>query len=337
MFVSLNLGSAEPSADAVPCFSVLPTQSLSLKRGFQFLAAVAIDAVLAVAFILAIRPAAVKESLWKLGDRLPIDIPLKLWPKPSTEVLPTPAITKAQVKKDERRRFSAPPRTEQQVAPPVIDSPPPVIAAHPEPVPESPKLKVLVARAPALVILQLDAGSTAPKPHPDGRGSPTVPNLDPSVLRTSSFAPQGKGTGRDPLAPSGPRFSDKGGAGGDVTSPPDLSAKPPEPPARRSQPERVAFTKPEISFMPKLTYPPAALAERVEGDVRIEVTFESTGRVIFRRFVQQLPNAVLNSIARQSVEQIRFLPATRDGVPVDQDSVVVVFFRLTQPNMTASF
>ena len=93
-----------------------------------------------------------------------------------------------------------------------------------------------------------------------------------------------------------------------------------------------------ISFMPKPEYPPAALRDRIEGDVTVRVTFDKNGNIIFRGFVRQLGNEDLNSAARETVQQIRFAPATRDnGVPLDQDAVVTVTFRLTQLTLTAAF
>ena len=89
--------------------------------------------------------------------------------------------------------------------------------------------------------------------------------------------------------------------------------------------------------MPKPMYPPAALAARIEGDVVLQVTFDKSGRVIFRRFIRQLQNAEMNSVARETVERIKFIPAQRDGLPVDSDSVITVFFRLTQLSLTATF
>jgi len=90
--------------------------------------------------------------------------------------------------------------------------------------------------------------------------------------------------------------------------------------------------------MPKPQYPPSALHDRIEGDVSVKVTFDKNGNVIFRGFVRQIANEELNSAARETVQQIRFAPATRDdGVPVDQAAVVTVTFRLTQLTLTALF
>jgi TonB family protein len=128
-------------------------------------------------------------------------------------------------------------------------------------------------------------------------------------------------------------------AGSSGRAVPNLSAEPPrfgEP--EISEPERVTFTKPRISFIPQPQYPLGALHDGIEGDVSVKVTFGKNGSVIFRGFVRQLGNEELNSAAREAVERIRFVPAMRnDGLPTDQDGVVTISFRLTHPTLTASF
>jgi TonB family protein len=169
-----------------------------------------------------------------------------------------------------------------------------------------------------------------------------VPSLDPAMTRVSSLPLEAENTGRDPLrSVEATGLLAKGNGDGRIgNGAPDLSARP----TRSIEPQRVraehaAFTKPKISFMPKPEYPPAALRDRIEGDVSVKVTFGKNGNVIFRGLVRQLGNEELNSAARETVQQIRFAPATRDddGVPVDQDAVITVTFRLTQMTLTASF
>ena len=236
-------------------------------------------------------------------------------------------------RRDEPRRFSPPPGIARPVAP-AVDEPPPVLAAQTE--------MVLQARPPGLPL----PPPSAPSSLLVNVGLPMastvhVPSLDPGALRPSSVPRAGTNTGRDPLGRVGPTGLLVKGTGGDGNGyePPDLSARPPRSTKpQRQQPEHAAFTKPEISFMPKPEYPPAALLDRIEGDVSVKVTFDRNGHVVFRGFVRQLGNEELNSAARETVQRIRFAPATtRDGVSVDQDAVVTVTFRLTQLTLTASF
>jgi TonB family protein len=328
----LNLTSLNPDedyADGTPRFFLTPDARLPAMRFVQGCGtqAVILGALLLSAWIFA--PAA-------SGPRprpAPRDdggtVTTLYVPRPVLKIVTHEVPQKAQ--KNERRRFAIPLAAEQPAARPTIDPPPPILAALPDQVPAIPNSGFRLPPAPAPAIFQVQAG---PPKAPPAR----LPGLDPSAPRTASSPLSGTGAGRDPLAPAGPRFTDKSRGGGGGNGLADLSATTLGPPApRRSQPAEVAFTKPEISFMPKLVYPPAALAEQIEGDVHLQVTFDKAGQVIFRHFIRELSNAELNSVARETVERIKFVPAMRDGVPVDQDSVVVVFFRLTQINMTASF
>jgi TonB family protein len=317
-------------ADSAPRFILIPASRLPAKRILQGFGAecVFVLAGLFLAWVLAPKPP--REST----NRVDAQHQKKTWvtiyyPRPAQKR--RPGIAPQRAKKDEPRRFSLPPKSFQAVVAPALE-PPSITAPKADlalptagngfPAPPTP--------APALAILQIRTG--VPK---------ALPILDPSLVpgphRASSLNGRGANPGPDPLGSAGTmaRTLDRGPGAG---RPPDLSAEPPRAQDRlRPQPVHAAFTKPAISFMPKPTYPPNALEDRIEGDVSIEVTFDRYGHVIFRRFVRQLQNADLNSAARESVERIKFIPAMRDGVPVDQNSVVTVFFRLSHLNMTASF
>jgi TonB family protein len=169
-----------------------------------------------------------------------------------------------------------------------------------------------------------------------------IPNLDPDSPRNSSLSLAGKNTGFDPLSqvvPTGLPAGGTGGGGPTGHALPNLSARPPrEVELQRPQPGRSSFRKPRISFIPKPEYPLGALHDRIEGDVCVKVTLDKNGNVIFRGFVRQLGNEELNSAAREIVQRIRFAPALRDdGTPADQDAVVTISFRLTQPTLATSF
>lgn len=72
---------------------------------------------------------------------------------------------------------------------------------------------------------------------------------------------------------------------------------------------------PRIISTVKPFYPPRALGEQVQGKVRVQAVFGADGRVRDIRVVRGLGYG-LDEAAVQAVRQIRFKPATRDGVPV---------------------
>ncbi len=74
-------------------------------------------------------------------------------------------------------------------------------------------------------------------------------------------------------------------------------------------------------------YTPEARELRIEGDVTLEVRFTSTGEVDVLRVVNGLGHG-LDEQARLAAQKIRFKPATRDGKPVDQVSVIHVAFQI---------
>ena len=74
-------------------------------------------------------------------------------------------------------------------------------------------------------------------------------------------------------------------------------------------------------------YTSEAREMHIEGDVTLEVRFTATGEVEVLRVVNGLGHG-LDEQARLAAQRIRFKPATRDGKPVDQISVIHVAFQL---------
>src|SRR5438445_3314754 len=205
------------------------------------------------------------------------------------------------------RRLSTPLMAELFITPAVDESALPVAARA-----------NLVAQSPSPGIPMPPAATTSSLPVNLGVPMvPTVhvPSLDPAAPGAPSFPLARENTGGDPLGAVGAKGLLVEGKGGDRTGhgAPGLSVRPPRSAEARPQPEHAVFTKPMISFMPKPEYPPAALRDRIEGDVTVRVTFDKNGNIIFRGFVRQLGNEDLNSAARETVQQIRFAPATRDN------------------------
>jgi TonB family protein len=74
-------------------------------------------------------------------------------------------------------------------------------------------------------------------------------------------------------------------------------------------------------------YFPAAIADRVEGKVRLAAVIRKDGRVDSVRLLQHLDDR-LDQSAQDAMDQWQFEPALRNGQPVDVDAVIEIPFRL---------
>lgn len=111
-----------------------------------------------------------------------------------------------------------------------------------------------------------------------------------------------------------------GGFGGsDVAAPPTVQARPVAQVAK--------MTPAEILSKPVPNYTPEARAQKIEGEVLLEVVFEASGKLRVVRVVRGLGHG-LDDAAVHAAEQIRFKPALRDGQPSDSTAVVHIIFQL---------
>lgn len=83
----------------------------------------------------------------------------------------------------------------------------------------------------------------------------------------------------------------------------------------------------EIVSKPRPAYSEEARARKIEGEVAVEAIFLATGRVRALRVVRPLGHG-LDAEALRAAEGIRFKPAKRNGVAVDQTAVVRIVFQL---------
>src|SRR5205814_3836214 len=83
----------------------------------------------------------------------------------------------------------------------------------------------------------------------------------------------------------------------------------------------------EIVSKPTPVYTEEARKLRIEGEVLLEVVFESSGRLRIVRLVRGLGYG-LDEAATRAAEQIRFKPALRDGQPADSTAVLHIVFQL---------
>jgi TonB family protein len=83
----------------------------------------------------------------------------------------------------------------------------------------------------------------------------------------------------------------------------------------------------EIVLKPTPIYTEEAKKLRIEGEVLLEVVFESSGRLRVLRVMRGLGHG-LDEAATRAAEQIRFKPALRDGQPADSTAVLHIVFQL---------
>lgn len=96
------------------------------------------------------------------------------------------------------------------------------------------------------------------------------------------------------------------------------------PPARKQE---AATTPIVVLAKPLPTYTPEARQLKIEGDVTLQVRFQATGQVEVLQVLSGLGHG-LDEQAKIAAEHIRFKPATRDGRPIDEVSVIHVTFQM---------
>lgn len=83
----------------------------------------------------------------------------------------------------------------------------------------------------------------------------------------------------------------------------------------------------EILMKPLPIYTDEAKKLKIEGEVLVEVVFESSGKIRVLRVIRGLGHG-LDEAAVQAAQQIRFKPALRDGQPADSTAVLHIVFQL---------
>jgi TonB family protein len=182
----------------------------------------------------------------------------------------------------------------------------------------------------------------------DPKGVPTRSNnQEPvNIARTGSFdSPVGPGAGNGTAGSKGVRgvvasagFG-SGVATGDNSGRANTSrgtvrqagfgdAEPAAATHLQAKPSEIAKVTPaEILAKPTPVYTEEAKKLRIEGEVLLEVVFESSGKVRVLRVVRGLGHG-LDENAIRAAEQIRFKPAAKDGQPADSSGVLHVVFQL---------
>lgn len=76
-------------------------------------------------------------------------------------------------------------------------------------------------------------------------------------------------------------------------------------------------------------YPAAMIRQQVEGDVTVRVSIDAEGRVTDVVMLSAVDPAFFEATRKQALARWRFVPATRDGVPIASERVMTVHFKLT--------
>lgn len=113
-------------------------------------------------------------------------------------------------------------------------------------------------------------------------------------------------------------FGDSNGIVSDPPPPPPLPRPPVRPGGKIRPPQKIVDVPP--------TYPPIALASRVEGFVILEAVIAEDGSVRDVRVLRS--NPLLDVASMEAVRQWRFTPTLLNGEPVPIVMTVTVAFRL---------
>ena len=169
-------------------------------------------------------------------------------------------------------------------------------------------------------------GSGAPAGTPNGSARGVVASTGFGSGSQPAGMPGGHGTVASTGFGSGTAAAGSPRGRGEVAST-GFGAGQPASGAARPRTTEAATTPIVVLAKPLPAYTEEARAARIQGDVTLEVRFTAEGQVQVLRVVSGLGHG-LDEQARIAAEKIRFRPATRDGKPVDQVSVIHVSFQL---------
>lgn len=237
-------------------------------------------------------------------------------------------------------------------------APPKVVAPVKFDTPAMPSPKVL--RAVVTNVLGSSAAPTLPTNTPsakvqtggfgDPNGVPANANAPKSRLAVAGVGgfdlPKGPGTGNGTGGANGKQGtiasagfgsgvatgqgSGGRGAGGQVQNTAFGNAMPVQ--EAPSRPRQVADSSPitpvSITSKPNPVYTDQARKQRVEGEVLVQVVFMASGQVEVLRVVHGLGYG-LDESAVQAAQKVRFVPAQRNGQPVDSTATLHIIFQLS--------
>ncbi len=285
-------------------------------------------------------------------------------PVPKIKIIPPPPVAKLEQPKIEMPKpLPAPPKiAEIKLPTPVM---PKIEAAQPKRFtpPPQPKVGLFKSETPTTVANNM----TAPSPKVGGFGDPQGVKPNPNATRTATVAAVGAfnaapgvgaagagaaragsvhgvdfgsgvangvpgGKDRGAVASAGFANGVIGGTGqagshGTVAKGSfgdNLYGSAPAPAARPTEPSTTPIV---VLAKPLPTYTAEARQLKIEGDVTLQVRFAASGQVEVLRVISGLGHG-LDEQAKVAAERIRFKPATKDGHPVDEVSIIHVTFQM---------
>jgi TonB family protein len=101
-----------------------------------------------------------------------------------------------------------------------------------------------------------------------------------------------------------------------------------EAPSRPKTEDRSPITPVAVTSKPNPVYTDQARKQHVEGEVLLQVVFMASGQVQVLRVVRGLGYG-LDESAVQAAQRVRFVPAQRNGQPVDSTATLHIVFQLS--------
>lgn len=112
---------------------------------------------------------------------------------------------------------------------------------------------------------------------------------------------------------------------------PTPTPPPTQPVAEVTPPPLLIAARLDPAFAGRLQppYPPSMIRQGIEGDVTVRVRIDASGRVVAVEKVSAADDALFEATRRHALRSWRFIPATRDGRPVESTQQQTVQFRIT--------
>jgi TonB family protein len=246
-------------------------------------------------------------------------------PKPKVEDAPAPEVRIATKKLDPLPPSTAPVIPKQLVRTNLFStgsSAPQTIVRAPEKVqtggfgdPNGIPAKTTQTRA---VNIAASGGFDMPTGPGSGNGTGGA-NGARGVVASTGFG-GGVATGNAPASSPRGAVRQAGFGDADVAAPPTVQSRPAAPAAARIVPA-------EILSKPTPIYTEEARAQRIEGEVLLQVVLEASGKLRVLKIVHGLGHG-LDDAAVNAAQQIRFKPALQDGQPSDSTVVLHIIFQL---------
>ncbi len=176
-------------------------------------------------------------------------------------------------------------------------------------------------------VSQTGFGSGSPSGSPNGSSRGVVANTGFGSGSRPAGMPGGHGTVASTGFGAGSSPGGNGTGGHGTIASTGFGQGPPAATSGTPRVQAPVTTPIVVLAKPLPQYTAEAREAHIQGDVTLEVRFTAEGQVEVLRVISGLGHG-LDEQARLAAARIRFKPATRDGKPVDQVSVIHVAFQL---------